>query len=154
MPPVYHRGARFIASGLGVGFLPRAPGTWASLAACGAAWPLAVFAGNTALLMASSIAFLVGLLVCLPFAHSQDPPWIVIDEIAGQWLVLAVLPPDLLLYALGFALFRLFDILKPPPVDLSERLPGALGIMADDMVAGAMAAAVAWSVATAWGMAS
>ena len=64
-----------------------------------------------------------------------------IDEVAGQWLTLAPVAamaplPDTVFYATGFVLFRLFDILKPFPVDWAERrFKGALGIMADDIVA-------------------
>ena len=58
------------------------------------------------------------------------------DEVAGQWLTLAVVPPNLLLYGLGFLLFRLFDILKPWPIRaLEKNMPGGLGVMIDDIAA-------------------
>jgi phosphatidylglycerophosphatase A len=76
-------------------------------------------------------------------APVEDPQFVVIDEWAGLLIPLALTTPDepaLLLAA--FVLFRLFDILKPWPVSAAERLPGAWGVMADDLVAGGLAAAV------------
>ena len=81
-------------------------------------------------------------------AHSQltntnDAGEVIIDEVAGQWLVVLCIPPTidvaLLWYVAGFILFRLFDILKPWPVSAAERLPGGIGVMADDVVAGTLA---------------
>jgi len=73
----------------------------------------------------------------------QDPGWFVADEGAGMLLVLAALPgvtlPGVLL---AFALFRLLDIAKPWPVSWADAQPGALGVMLDDLVAGAIAAAL------------
>jgi phosphatidylglycerophosphatase A len=70
-----------------------------------------------------------------------DDGSIVIDEVAGQWLTLAVVPPSAAAYVLGFLLFRLFDITKPWPARAAERsIPGGLGVMADDIVAGIYAA--------------
>ena len=88
-----------------------------------------------------------------------DPGAIVADEIAGQWLALALVaavaarPPTLLETAASFALFRLFDIAKPWPIGRLERLPGGWGIVADDLAAGLVAAAVQLAVirvAAAW----
>lgn len=64
-----------------------------------------------------------------------------IDEVAGQWITLLVVPFDWRWWIAAFVAFRLFDILKPGPVRLAERLPGGYGVMADDIVAGALAAA-------------
>jgi phosphatidylglycerophosphatase A len=79
-----------------------------------------------------------------------DPGWIVIDEIAGQMLTLATLhritPLGVLL---AFGLFRLFDVLKPGPVGWADRQGGAAGIMADDIIAGALAALVLLAVQAA-----
>jgi phosphatidylglycerophosphatase A len=72
-----------------------------------------------------------------------DDGAIVIDEFVGQWLALLALPQEPLLAAAGFGLFRLFDIWKPGPIRfLERRLGGALGVMADDVLAGLIAAAV------------
>ena len=81
-------------------------------------------------------------------AHSQltgtdDSSEVIIDEVAGQWLVLLCIPPNIdaamFWYVAGFVLFRLFDILKPWPVSAAEGLPGGIGVMADDVVAGVLA---------------
>jgi phosphatidylglycerophosphatase A len=72
----------------------------------------------------------------------NDPSECVIDEVAGQLIACAFAPRTLLFYALAFLLFRLFDIVKPWPISAAERLPGGLGIMADDMIAGLLAGAV------------
>ena len=63
-----------------------------------------------------------------------DPPEVIIDEVAGTWIALWGLPPDY--YLPGLFLFRIVDILKPFPVNASEKLPGGWGIMADDIVGG------------------
>jgi phosphatidylglycerophosphatase A len=75
----------------------------------------------------------------------KDPQIVVVDEVLGQWLALApvtVLDWKYLLAA--FLLFRLFDIWKPPPVRNLEQLPGGVGIVADDLMAGVYAALVLW----------
>ena len=70
-----------------------------------------------------------------------DDPAIVLDEMAGMWLTLALLPPDVLVMAAGFLLFRLLDIIKPWPVSWADhRVPGGFGVMLDDIVAGVLAA--------------
>ena len=75
-------------------------------------------------------------------AAKNDPKEIVIDEVAGQWLALAVVPPDVLLYALGFLLFRAFDVMKPWPAGLIDRrLKSGLGVMLDDVAAAVYAGA-------------
>jgi phosphatidylglycerophosphatase A len=137
--------AMMLATWFGAGRLPWAPGTWGSLAALPFAWGIAEFGGRTALLGAVAIVFFVGWAAATGAARasrSSDPGWIVIDEVAGQWLTLAVAPLDPLAYVLGFALFRAMDILKPWPVSLADRhVPGGFGIMLDDMLAGLYAAA-------------
>ena len=77
-------------------------------------------------------------------AHSgkKDASEVVIDELAGQWIALLVVPPDWRWWLAAFVLFRIFDIVKPGPVRMSERLPGGFGVMADDVVAGVLAAAL------------
>jgi len=75
----------------------------------------------------------------------KDPNAAAADEVAGQWLALAVVvtfrpqPPSLLAIVLAFGLFRVFDVLKPWPIRLLERWPGGWGIVADDLAAGAAA---------------
>ncbi len=74
---------------------------------------------------------------------AHDPGAVVIDEVAGQWLVLAVVPLEWWWFVLGFAVFRVFDILKPWPISwMDKHIKGGLGVMLDDMAAGIAGAAV------------
>ena len=69
--------------------------------------------------------------------RNDDPSEIVVDEVAGQWLLLAFLFPTWQAYAVGFFFFRLFDVIKPWPVCVADRkIKGGLGVMFDDMLAG------------------
>ena len=72
----------------------------------------------------------------------KDAKEIIIDEVAGQWIALLVVPLDWRWWLAAFCLFRLFDILKPGPVKMAEGFSGGLGVMADDIVAGVLAAFV------------
>jgi phosphatidylglycerophosphatase A len=75
----------------------------------------------------------------------KDPQGVVVDEVIGQWITLAGAGTlDWKSYLAAFALFRLFDIWKPPPVRQLEALPGGWGINADDAMAGVYAALVLW----------
>ena len=74
---------------------------------------------------------------------SKDPQIVVVDEVVGQWITLAgATAVNWHSFVLAFALFRIFDIWKPAPVRQLERLPGGIGIVADDMMAGVYAALV------------
>lgn len=139
--------ARAIASGGGVGFLPRAPGTWASLFAAVVGAALLAL-GHHALLAAVLLAAIGGLwAIAEAGAGGHDPGWVVIDEIAGQWLALLPLgAPRFWPILLGFALFRLFDIWKPGPIGGFDRRHDTLGVMGDDLLAGGFAAAILWLV--------
>jgi phosphatidylglycerophosphatase A len=127
------------ATWFGAGLLPKAPGTWGSLAALPPALLLAWLGGPWALMAGALAAFALGLWASARYAAAagkDDPSEVVIDEVAAQWLVLAFLPLAPLPWLAGFALFRLFDAAKPWPVSLADRrLKGGFGIMADDMVA-------------------
>ena len=142
--------ARLIASGCGTGFAPVAAGTAASAAA--------VLVGGGLLLMSPYLLGAAALLACgggfwaIRGARVDgDPGWVVIDEVAGQWIALLglgrVTPVGLLA---AFALFRLFDITKPGPVGWADRQHGAFGIMADDAIAGAIAAAILYAARLCW----
>jgi phosphatidylglycerophosphatase A len=72
----------------------------------------------------------------------KDPGAIVIDEVAGMTLAVLVLPLTLPVLATAFVLFRLFDVVKPFPANRSQRLPGGVGVMADDLIAGLYALAL------------
>lgn len=150
------RFSRLVASGGGVGFVPVAPGT------AGSAVALVLGTGLLALgpwvLAAGCVAVaLLGWWACAAEVEAGDAGWIVVDEVAGQWIALLGLAgmapslPGLLPWLLGaFGLFRLFDIAKPGPVGWVDRRHDALGVMGDDVVAGVMAAAVLLAART-WG---
>ncbi|MBF0267227.1 MAG: phosphatidylglycerophosphatase A [Alphaproteobacteria bacterium] len=132
-----------LATWFGVGKLKPAPGSWGSLAALPLAWGLSSLGGAAAIAMAALAVFLLGILASEIYRKAierEDPSEVVIDEVAGQMLALALVPPDLLAYALGFLFFRGFDILKPGPIGWADRkIKGGLGIMLDDLMAGVAA---------------
>lgn len=146
--------AHLLATWFGVGLLPKAPGTWGSLAALPFAWIIAELGGWPWLAAAILIVTLIGWWAAertVAQSGVQDPGAVVIDEVAGQWLVLLVTPPNLLLYALGFLLFRLFDITKPWPASWADRqVKGGLGVMLDDLLAGLYGLAVVIVVQYLW----
>jgi phosphatidylglycerophosphatase A len=128
---------RLIASLGGIGFLRPAPGTWGSAAVL----PLALLPAWVSL-VAAVVFTLAGYwaVARLPEA-ATDPGWVVVDEAAGQSLALAA-ASGWIGVLLAFALFRAFDILKPGPVGWADRQKGPFGVMADDVIAGALAAVV------------
>ena len=136
--------ARMLATWFGCGYAPKAPGTAGSFGALAIAWwlPLPPLGfGLLALLLAGPAIWAAD--VTARESGLNDPQIVVVDEVLGQWLTLAgasVLNWKSWLGAL--VLFRLFDIWKPVPVRQLERLPGGLGIVADDAMAGLYAALV------------
>jgi phosphatidylglycerophosphatase A len=155
-----------VATWFGLGYLPKAPGTWGSLGG----WIIAALTtwlvharmtssttmakGGPAL--ATYVHVVVTLFIAVigvmaadraaRYAQIKDPQWVVVDEVSGQLityhLFFLVMPLYWKTYLLGFILFRLFDIWKPFPTRQLERLPGGWGIMADDWMAGIYAAIV------------
>jgi phosphatidylglycerophosphatase A len=160
--------SRLFATFLYVGLIPKAPGTFGSLAALPLAWGLHS-AGGFPLLLAATIA-VIGLGWWAAAAEArdhpdEDPQHIVIDEVAGQWI--ALFPLSAGLWWMGapahlfpwpgwvgaFLMFRLFDIWKPGPIGWADRQGGATGIMLDDILAGIAAAlvvALAAALAHGW----
>ncbi len=136
-----------IGTWFGCGYAPKAPGTVGSVAAILIAWPLISLGFNNVgfaalSLAALPLAILAAGVVAIETGR-KDPQIVVVDEVLGQWLTLAGairLNGRSLLLAL--ILFRIFDILKPPPIRLIERVPGGAGIVLDDMMAGFYAALV------------
>ena len=137
-------GFRALASGLGAGHCPRAPGTAGTLLAIPLAWALASLPALSQLLLLA-LALPAAARVCGRAAEADggdDPGWIVLDEIVGFCFASALLAPTVVSMALAFVLFRLFDILKPPPIRWIERhFPGGWGILLDDVAAGVCARA-------------
>ncbi len=137
----------FVATGAGSGFVPLAPGTAGSVVG------LIIWAAARGLPPPAYLALVGGVTLLGLWSagraeaifERRDDGRITIDEVAGMLLALALLPPaasPLWVAGTGFALFRLFDIAKPPPARAAERLAGGVGVMADDLVAGLYANAV------------
>ncbi|WP_173474878.1 phosphatidylglycerophosphatase A [Fibrobacter succinogenes] len=152
----------------GSGMSPKAPGTMGSLAAAIVAYPMAVLAdhlfngkerlfvplhiGETECGLLINLFFLAAALfvffAAIPFVKkamkdtgTEDPGWIVIDEVCGIFMALAFFPTNLIVLhpwflAIAFGLFRFFDILKPLGIHRFEKFPGAWGVMADDLLGG------------------
>ena len=143
--PPWHP-AHLLATWFGCGLLPKAPGTWGSLAALPFAAALVWWGGPWLLLAASIALFAIGIWASERYARAmaaEDPSAVVIDEVVGQWLALVPAAGVFWLYLPGFLAFRLFDIVKPWPVSWADReLGGGLGIMLDDVLAGLYAAAL------------
>ena len=138
--------ARWIATWFGCGYVPVAPGTAGSAAALAIGFLLREYAGWGAVHFA-----LLAVALCWPAAWAagalakrmdkEDPGIVVVDEVLGQWVTLAGISSyNWRSWLAAFLLFRLFDILKPPPIRRLEGLPGGAGIVADDVLAGVYAA--------------
>ncbi len=136
---------RIVATFLGSGFCPIAPGTAASfLAALIYMFLISGLSGPVQALVIVAL-FLVGVPAASRYAAElgrKDPGRIVIDEACGQLVALFMIRPDPIPVAAGFFLFRIFDIIKPYPIKKLEGFPRGWGIMADDIGAGLAAAAV------------
>jgi phosphatidylglycerophosphatase A len=136
----------FLATGFGSGFLRPAPGTWGTVVALVIWWLLLADAGWALQAAALLLISALGLLLIRRLEHRygvHDDPAIVVDEFAGLWLALLIAPAGFLWALAGFLAFRLFDIAKPWPVGWADRrVPGALGVMLDDLFAGALAGIV------------
>lgn len=149
--------SRTIASVFGVGFLRPAPGTWGSFVAMILGYVILELAGLWPFVMATALAALLAfwsisdLIRRLGEPGHHDPSWVVIDEVAGQWVALLPVafgaasndaaPLELWPgWVAAFLLFRLFDVWKPGPVGWADRRPGAAGVVLDDLIAGLLAA--------------
>jgi phosphatidylglycerophosphatase A len=142
--------ASLVASGFGSGYSPVAPGTAGSAVAAllGAGF---LFLSPWVLALAAVAATLGGIWAIWAARVEGDPGWVVIDEFAGQFLALLALPrPSLAGVLAAFALFRLLDVAKPGPIGWADRQGGAWGIMADDVIAGAIAGAILCAVRWGW----
>jgi len=158
------RAARAFAIVFGVGLLRPAPGTWGSLAALPLALGLQALGGFPVFIMATAVIFILGIWatdIATAGSHDHDPSEIVVDEVAGQ--LIALLPLSWAAthmempmttfwpgWVAAFALFRLFDILKPGPVGWADRRKDATGVMLDDAIAGGFAAIGVVVLAALW----
>jgi phosphatidylglycerophosphatase A len=135
--------ATLVATFFGVGCLKPGPGTWASVATVlvWAATSSRIPVGSRiwATIAAAVAVTLVGIPAATRVARAaglKDPQFVVIDEVAGQLVTLIAVPLAWKTFLAGLILFRVFDILKPPPIRWLERLPEGTGIVVDDLGAG------------------
>jgi phosphatidylglycerophosphatase A len=153
--------ARIIGTGCFVGYVPWASGTFGALVGCAvllllSVWrpavllPMVVLTFLAGVWSADAVARYEGHRLTQAAARTKerfqpghqaapDPSIVVIDEIVGMWIAVLFFPRSLLVLGIAFVLFRLFDIVKPPPAAWFERIPHGWGIMLDDVVAGVYA---------------
>jgi phosphatidylglycerophosphatase A len=146
--PSKTRWAWVLATWFGAGRMKPGPGTYASVAAV-LLWLGAAHLFHLqplALAIATAVAALLIILIGIPASTivaresgRQDPGFVVVDEVAGQWIALIAIRPDWQHAAFALVLFRLFDIWKPWPIRKLEALPEGTGIMLDDVAAGLLA---------------
>jgi phosphatidylglycerophosphatase A len=142
--PPRDRLAHLLAVWFGCGYVPRAPGTAGTLGALPLYFLVRPHGVGVVLLTAAAVAATGVWAGSVVAARTglEDPQIVVIDEVAGVLTALAAAPEGWAGTAAGVVLFRVFDQLKPWPAGAAEKLPGGLGIVLDDVFAGAWAAAV------------
>lgn len=136
---------QFIATGFGSGALPYAPGTWGTVMGV----PLYLLLHEFSLLtyvVITVLGFVAGIYICGKADKdfgTKDNPGIVWDEIIGYWITMLAVPFSWTAVILGFILFRIFDITKPPPIAWADKqVSGGLGVMLDDVIAAVYAGAI------------
>ena len=131
--------SEWLATCFKIGHLPIAPGTWGSLAAVISWWLWLQYLNPLVFIVLIITIFIIGVFatnIIIDHTDEKDPSRVVIDEVAGQWLGLLMLPDSVLYISGSFILFRFLDILKPWPIRQLEQFPKGWGIMLDDMLAG------------------
>ena len=153
-----------IATWFASGLLPIAPGTWGSLAAIPFALLFYLYTGPYVIIFATIALFFIGVWASNNIersAQKKDPGFIVVDEVVGQWIAMFPLSFLIILHdqgftyfkftsisAVAFIAFRIFDIWKPWPVrNIDKSIPGGLGIMLDDVIAGVYSLIVTYAFA-------
>jgi len=139
---IWRNPIHFLAFGLGSGAMPKAPGTFGTLAAIIPFFFILQHLTDQQYLLMLIVTSIVGIFLCHKTAKDlgvHDHSGIVWDEFVGYWITMWLAPTGWLYIVLGFALFRLFDILKPWPISwLDKNVGGGFGIMVDDILAGVM----------------
>lgn len=134
---------KLLASLFGIGYL-KGGGTFAALATSGiiySAWRCCPFFNNYYFALIGFAIFLAGIFI----GNKVEPFWgkdnyrVVIDEVAGMWVTMLFVPVNFQLLIAGFILFRFFDIVKPFYIKRMEKMPGGVGVMMDDVLAGVYA---------------
>ena len=140
-PTVLSACATALATGFGSGYSPLAPGTAGSAVGLLLWWPLHALpvVQQMAVIVLVSLAGVAAATHVARCAGIEDPGIVVVDEIAGMWVSLVLLPLTPATAAAGFFLFRVMDVVKPYPARQLEHLREGWGIMADDLMAGVYA---------------
>ena len=127
---------KLIGSGFYSGFIPFAPGTFGSLVAL-LFYLIPGFENPTVLLFVISLFTVLGVLIGNKFelVYGKDPKQCTIDEMVGLWISLIFIPKKIWFIAFAFVIWRVLDIIKPFPANISEKLNGGIGIMLDDIIA-------------------
>ena len=138
-----------------IGYVRPASGTIGSLVALGTGYMIASF--SLGVLVAAILAVaILGIFAAERYGQrtgKKDASEVIIDEVAGQWIPLVIIPLEVEWYVAAFLLFRFFDISKIGPVGHAEKFTGGIGVMADDLVAGILATVVLWVGAISTGYA-
>ncbi len=144
MATLLDKAAWLLGTGFGTGLAPVAPGTVGSLLALVIYAFLPISQDSLALYLMIGVGFMVGIWATgsLTSPSDSDPRKAVWDEFIGMWATCILLPKTVSWLAAAFFCFRILDIVKPWPVRRLERLPGGVGIMADDLLAGLYGAAL------------
>jgi len=129
-----------ISTLFGIGYFPKAPGTAGSFVAMiiyyfvAVTWNIhwSLIYGFLLIITLISV-FLINI---AEHDLGQDSPKIVIDELIGYFVAVLFLPKNLFVLFIAFVIFRVFDIIKPEPVNISQKLPGGWGVITDDIIAG------------------
>ncbi|HEX9251647.1 MAG TPA: phosphatidylglycerophosphatase A [Ignavibacteriaceae bacterium] len=128
---------KLVGSGFYTGYIPIASGTFGSLAAI-LIYLIPDFERLEIIIPAIILLFLYGLIVSSKFekVYGKDPSQCTVDEVVGTWIALIALPKTIFIVLTSFLVWRALDIIKPFPAGISEKLPGGLGIMTDDVISG------------------
>ena len=131
--------SEWLATCFKIGHLPIAPGTWGSLAAIIGWWLWLQYLDPLVFIVLIIVIFTIGVFATntiIDHTGEKDPSRVIIDEVAGQWLGLLILPDGMLYIAGAFVLFRFLDIFKPWPIRQMEQFPKGWGVMLDATLAG------------------
>ena len=141
--------AELIGTVVYVGRMPIVPGTWGSLVALLVWYIIKPAISAPLFLLITGGIFFVGIAtaeILIKAWDDTDPKAIVIDEWVGMWIALYLVPHDIKWGLIAFLFFRLFDILKPGPIQLMDDMHDAIGVMMDDVAAGILACLVTQSL--------
>ena len=135
-----------LATGLYLGKMPKAPGTFGTILGIPCAWLMATYLPPVGYLIATVIFILVSVVIAEMYERlhgSHDPQEIVIDEVVGYVIAMTWLPLTWQSFAAAFVVFRIFDILKPGPIRaIDRRVKGGLGTILDDVAAGLISSVI------------